>query len=77
MKLPLLLLELLSGSIHSARSFLMEMVTRKMERASRIHGVVGEYSAHGMWFGIAFVDEVAERRIGFAEFDLSSKGGKM
>jgi hypothetical protein len=43
----------------------MEMETRSLERASRIHGVVGEYWAHG----IAIVDEVAERQIGSADFD--------
>ncbi len=62
MKLPLLLLELLSGSIHSARSSLMDIVTPTMERANRIHGVVGE---HCFTFG----DEVAERQIGVAELD--------
>ncbi len=67
MKLPLLLLELLSGAIHSAQSVLMEMATHSMESASRIHSVVGQHGTLGMRFGIALVDAVAERQIGFAD----------
>jgi hypothetical protein len=67
MKHPLLLLELLSGAIHSAQSFLMEMAMHSMERASRIHSVVGQFGTLGMKFGLALEDAVAERQIGFAD----------
>ena len=43
----------------------MEMATHSMEIASVYHGVVEEYCANGL----AIVDEVADRKIGFADVD--------
>ena len=65
MKLPLLLLELFSGSNDSIRQCSMEMATHSMEIASVYHGVVEEYCANGL----AIVDEVADRQIGFTDVD--------
>jgi hypothetical protein len=64
-KHPLLLLELFSGSNDSIRQCSMEMATHSMEIASVYHGVVEEYCANGL----AIVDEVADRQIGFTDVD--------
>jgi len=45
----------------------MEMAMHSMERASRIHSVVGQFGTLGMKFGLALEDAVAERQIGFAD----------
>ncbi len=52
---PLLLPELFSGWSHSTKSESMEIVTRSMEIACRLHGGFEEYWAHGL----AIEDEVA------------------
>jgi hypothetical protein len=63
MRYLLMLPELFSGSSHSTQLGLMEIVTRSMEIACRIHDCVQdfeEYWAHGL----AIVDEVAHRQLG-------------